>query len=476
MIGTPVPYRKQWNVRCGMAKAQSKRHYTMQTGYPDGKVRKKSLRKRKSSPYWYIHYVDQNLNRQKVSTGLSDLNEALIALHSFNPFEETTGLKSRIKANTKSSSSSPEIKESLRGAVDLTIAALREGEIYGKQVRDYRESTLNGFKHAFNRFARHCESKGKYTKVADLKPSEAFRKFFDEFLREIEATGKGRTMVTLRNYKRDLGNFADLMIEAGYLDENPFRYSSGVLKTTQEEKRTNSEKYTTFSPDEFSRILREFDVRLHNLRQKHRGTSWKTASKSLMDCRDMSVVSFFSAMRLGEVAHLTWSDVDWKARTVSVTATKDWSPKTKESFREIPVDSEIFWEVFTRRYKEYKRLIERTYTAVDGHGKKYVTTTPTYNEVSNYVFQRGYRKDYVSHKFKEIIRACFGKEDPRHFHSLRHSAISIWVNDNQMPITEAMDLAGHKSIQTTLGYRRRQVTSKVKRHHIDLDYKPDFEE
>lgn len=455
-------------------KTKNKRLFTTQTGYVDGKNRRKSLKMRPGSPFWYIHYVDQNLTRQKLSTGLTELNEAIVALHSFSPFAESVGLRKKFRNSLKITDSEQEFKESqnstsLSGAVELTLKALRSGALAGKKVRDYRESTLNNFKYAFYRFIRYCHDQGKYTSVASFKRTREFEVFFDGFLMEVEASGNGRNITTLRNYRRDLGTFADLMIKAGYLDENPFRYSSDVLKTTQEEKRTRSNLYTTLSPDEFARVLREFDVRINNMKLNP-GRKFHNSIYLLIDARDISVLCFFTAMRLGEAAHTMWRDIDWENETISVSAKPDWSPKTQESIRTIPVSSPVFWEVLKRRYNAYRRSFEREIVGTNIYGEKTRVVVPLTGITSEYVFTHSCSKDYISHKFKEIIRHCFGADDPRHFHSLRHSAISFWVNENRMEITDAMDLAGHKNIQVTLGYRRRQAVTKQSKFDIKLDY------
>lgn len=462
-----------------MGKKSSKKLHTKQAGYSDGKMRRKSLRQRGSSPYWYIHFVDHNLTRQKVSTGLTDVAEALVALHEFNPFNATADQKSKIRSNNKFSSSQQEIKETVRSAVTHTIQALKDGDLTGKQVRDYRESTLDSFRHAFNRFNRYCEENDQFTLIRNFKPSEAFEKFFDSFLKVIETTGTGRKMVTLRNYKRDLGNLTDLMILAGHLEQNPFRYSSNVLKTSQEEKRTYTTSYTTFTANEFAQILLQFDAKIRNMK-RDRSHRYRSSLDMIQDCRDMTILSFFTGMRLGEVINTVWNDIGWDENTITVSAKPNWTPKTKESLRTIPVDSPIFWEVLQRRYSVYKSRIEHTFISIDFNGIQTVRTEPTYNEISKYVFgywgDRRYSKDYISHKFKEIVRACFGDADPRHFHSLRHSAISIWVNDNHMVITDAMDIAGHKNLATTMGYRKRQETLKLSRYDIQVDYEPNKQE
>ena len=60
------------------------------------------------------------------------------------------------------------------------------------------------------------------------------------------------------------------------------------------------------------------------------------------------------------------------------------------------------------------------------------------------------REDTVSKQFKKILRKLNLSEDFK-FHSLRHSAITELIKNN-VPLNIVKEIAGHKSITTTMIY------------------------
>ncbi|MFQ5495672.1 MAG: tyrosine-type recombinase/integrase, partial [Phycisphaerae bacterium] len=101
-----------------------------------------------------------------------------------------------------------------------------------------------------------------------------------------------------------------------YLTENPF---SG----THIDTKVGPVRYVT--RDELSAILTIIETRADPL-------WWRT----------LIVTAYTTALRLGELTHLTWRDIDFAAETVRVSAKKAtdqtlaWEPKTKPSLREVP--------------------------------------------------------------------------------------------------------------------------------------------
>lgn len=84
-----------------------------------------------------------------------------------------------------------------------------------------------------------------------------------------------------------------------------------------------------------------------------------------------------------------------------------------------------------------------------------------------------YTKDYISHRFKYYVTKVFGAADKRHFHSLRHSIISLWVNGDpqgrvqKLSIYQAHDIAGHTSSAVTETYMHTN-TEMIKREAMKV--------
>ncbi len=77
------------------------------------------------------------------------------------------------------------------------------------------------------------------------------------------------------------------------------------------------------------------------------------------------------------------------------------------------------------------------------------------------------RADYVSKQFKQILRKLNLSDDFK-FHSLRHSAITELIKNN-VPLNIVKEIAGHKSITTTMIYSH--VKSNDLRHAVNsLNY------
>jgi integrase len=69
-------------------------------------------------------------------------------------------------------------------------------------------------------------------------------------------------------------------------------------------------------------------------------------------------LAFGTGMRLGELAHLTWEDVDLQRRLITIQASTDWKTKTRKS-RRVPIPDDLVAILRTRRleYPGYNYVI-----------------------------------------------------------------------------------------------------------------------
>lgn len=171
-------------------------------------------------------------------------------------------------------------------------------------------------------------------------------------------------------------------------------------------------------------------------------------------------LAIYGGFRRGEIIALTWNDIDFKNRTVSVTKavakTKGVQiikePKTVASYREIMLPSQCF-EVL----KEWKlKQMELAFSM----GKSWKGETGK-NFDNNFIFiqlENGLRMDVdtPTHRFKKAIEnynsACTKKEDKLpliHLHELRHTSATLLIA-NGVDIETVSHRLGHSKPSITL--------------------------
>jgi len=151
--------------------------------------------------------------------------------------------------------------------------------------------------------------------------------------------------------------------------------------------------------------------------------------------KNMVLFAVYTMMRRSEIMHLEWSDVDMEKRMIYVRNKSDFRVKCDKP-RTIPMHEWV-----------YQLLIGA-------------------NRKSSYVFTnsqgRHFRGEEVSKKFKAYVRSV--DINPQiHFHSLRHTGISMLLQRGVQP-TYIQRIAGHSSFLTTNLYLhtdREQLLSAI---------------
>ena len=175
----------------------------------------------------------------------------------------------------------------------------------------------------------------------------------------------------------------------------------------------------------------------------------------------------FYGLRRSEVLGIRWSAIDFENKTITinhkvVTVTnenEDTETKTKmitksktknkSSYRTLPLFKEIEeLLLYTRKMQEYYMSIFK-----DSYNKKYKDYV-CLDEMGNLR-----KPDYVSHKFKEILRKN-GLREIR-FHDLRHSCATLLVKKG-ISLREIQDWLGHSSSRTTERYTHLDSSTKIK--------------
>ena len=175
----------------------------------------------------------------------------------------------------------------------------------------------------------------------------------------------------------------------------------------------------------------------------------------------------FYGLRRSEVLGIRWSAIDFENKTITInhkvitvtnesedieTKTKmitKSKTKNKSSYRTLPLFKEIEeLLLYTRKMQEYYMSIFK-----DSYNKKYKDYV-CLDEMGNLR-----KPDYVSHKFKEILRKN-GLREIR-FHDLRHSCATLLVKKG-ISLREIQDWLGHSSSRTTERYTHLDSSTKIK--------------
>jgi len=147
---------------------------------------------------------------------------------------------------------------------------------------------------------------------------------------------------------------------------------------------------------------------------------------------DMVLFAVDTGLRLSEETNLRWSDIDLRNKVITI-GSKYFRTKSKR-IRKIPFNNgieEILLRNSKRQLEHGKILREFIFTQKNG---------------------KPWKTDTVSKTFKKVCRENRLPEE-LHWHCLRHTAASNWVN-KKVPIYTVQKLLGHSSVNTTQIYAK----------------------
>lgn len=153
-----------------------------------------------------------------------------------------------------------------------------------------------------------------------------------------------------------------------------------------------------------------------------------------MDEQMNQIIRFtlLTASRISEVLNMKVKDIDFGKGILNV-----YQQKTN-CYKTIPLTdrlSELLKEICKSNFESINSNLKESYIF--------------YNKSNNDPYLK-LRSDTVSKRFKKILRSLELSEDFS-FHSLRHTSITELIRNN-VPINIAKEIAGHKSISTTMLY------------------------
>jgi len=170
--------------------------------------------------------------------------------------------------------------------------------------------------------------------------------------------------------------------------------------------------------------------------------------------KEISILGFYTGMRLNELVNLTWRNVNLTTRIMTV-GDEDFTTKGRNQ-RYIPICDEAF-EVLVRRRGTPSFIFPLNPLCPSDisplkKGGEYL---------SPYVFRKSngqpYTGDFISKSFKRACKAV-GTDKAIHFHSLRHSFASNLAQKG-VSLYTIKELLGHSSISTTEIYSHLNMDS-----------------
>lgn len=147
----------------------------------------------------------------------------------------------------------------------------------------------------------------------------------------------------------------------------------------------------------------------------------------------MILTAIYSGMRLGEIQGLTWNDINFKFKTISIN--RSWNENSRE-FQPTKNESSVR---ILRVNQELMDILHELKTAVNGTNKDQVFTNQ---------FKTVPTSSAVNKALREFMQACNIERKGFHFHSLRHTHVA-YLLANETDLYAISKRLGHSDIGTT---------------------------
>ena len=309
---------------------------------------------------YYLFFSDQTGTRHKVSTSCQNKSDAFIFLQNFKLHE----YEKRKKLKTISFS---DFKDQ--------FVAYSSGIHTPKTLRT------------------------NVTALREFLRVEGNKQLHSIGIREIEhflsVKKKEASEWTARKYYGSLAAAFEKALQWDYIEANPFRK---VLKP-----KTREILPAFFTESDFRLLLSVIEDK---------------------DFQELCITALLTGLRLDELLHLCWQDIDFNSKLILIRNTEKFTTKTRKNLI-VPMSDELF-----RLLKNRKEAIRFECEVVfhNKNGGELLYTS-------------------VSQKFKKYIQRA-GLNDKLHFHSLRHSFATALVSSG-VSLYAVQKLLGHTTIRTT---------------------------
>ncbi|WP_033742864.1 tyrosine-type recombinase/integrase [Helicobacter pylori] len=346
----------------------------------------------KGEPTLYLNYHDKNNKRFRMSlrkaTDCLKMNtDEALEFFKDKSLKEILAFVKRLEAikNANKRVKNAE-KQMLRAQSKITI--LQALKRFLALKIGLKQTSINSLENVFNSVFR----------VMDLKESDKLKKITQEKIaRYHEETLKHYKKNTIHNLNANLKSFLEFCEQEGFMEKSP--YFSVTLKNAKEAKAIEP-----FSLEEVKTLIENAEsIRL----------------------KAFLMVAFFTGMRTGEQLALTWEDIDFNEKTITINKSLNelgqiTTPKNKPSIREIDLLEPV--EKILKELKESEP------------NKKFVFISVPKRST---MFQRA---------FRSLLRALNLKE--RKFYTTRHTFASLMLSQGEEAMWVSKTL-GHKDLNTT---------------------------
>jgi site-specific recombinase XerD len=239
--------------------------------------------------------------------------------------------------------------------------------------------------------------------TGELSLYELNVRMLEQFITESFVRSQSATHLYYRTLKAAFSKAVDWE----YLFDNPFK----KIKPPKQ-----SRNFPTFiTLDEFESII------------THTGNEVMTT---------IFTIAFYTGMRLGELANMKWSWIDFQSKTIKILNHVSFNTKSKQA-----------------------RVIPMHLLVSESLQKMFNNLKP---EKDDFVFSKTHKvkfnDDYISKSFKKTVRKA-NLGDGIHFHTLRHSFASGLVQKG-VSLYVIKELLGHQDLKTT------QIYSHLEQKHL----------
>lgn len=176
------------------------------------------------------------------------------------------------------------------------------------------------------------------------------------------------------------------------------------------------------------------------------------------------MIAFFTGMRIGEIAALTWDDVDMEKRTININKTTIYTkkkskseisiaitpPKTKSSSGVVPFGEELYKILRKVQIEQKENALfygqHYLHNYAGENGQISVTNEKKPNELK-FVLRNENGKICGEPHLHKVLKSRLG--DEFRFHNLRHTHATLLI-ESGTPIPEVSERLRHSSASTTL--------------------------
>ncbi len=258
-------------------------------------------------------------------------------------------------------------------------------------------------------------------RLRDLHPIQ-----IERYLNEQKTAGTGER--TCQLIYSTLHTVLNAAVRKGLIGRNP-------MDAVEKPKVQNARQKVTLEPEQIQRLL--------IAAQGHRNAA-------------LYHLAVVTGLREGEIFGLKWSDLDWEKRRLKIQRQAYrvpkqgmvfTSPKTQSGVRALMVG-----QVTIDKLREHQERQQLEKTVAGERWQENDLIFPT-------VIGTPQDPHNLLKEFKELLQKA-GLPEMR-FHDLRHTSITLVLNEIGAPIKEAQHRAGHASPSTTINIYGGEATNKL---------------